>query len=134
MSIWTHVSGVVRIDDIRLLSNGSPKFDKIFGKEWSFDDMWENMPVYGEFEKHPEDFMPYGSEGSLQKSIWVNLQKEDMAAYTVSIFGDLRDYDTPQKIIDWFVDCCNKCMVRQAVITVETEGYEPLNYFYKEGI
>ena len=54
-----------------------------------------------------------------------------MSAYTITIFGDLRDYDDPDAIISWFKDCCKDVWVRQAVITVETEGRKPIIYRYE---
>lgn len=131
MSVWTHVVGVVRIDSIRI-SDDIPNFDKYFGKEWTFDDMWDDEPIYREFETNPDTFMPSGSEGSLNKSVWVNPDRNSMSAYTITIFGDLRDYDDPDAIISWFKDCCKDVWVRQAVITVETEGKKPIIYNYKD--
>ena len=131
MSVWTHVTGVIRIDSIRI-SDDIPNFDKYFGKEWTFDDMWDDEPAYKEFEENPDAFMPYGSEGSLTKSIWINPDRSEMASYVVTIFGDLRDYDTPEDIISWFKDCCKNVWVRQAIITVETEGKEPIIYRCEE--
>ena len=130
MSVWTHVTGVVRIDSIRI-SDDIPNFDKLFGKEWTFDDMWDDEPIYREFEIDPA-FMPSGSEGSLNKSVWVNPDKNCMSAYTITVFGDLRDYDDPDAIILWFKDCCKNVWVRQAIITVETEGRKPIIYRYEE--
>jgi hypothetical protein len=131
MSVWTHVTGVVRIDSIRI-SDDIPNFDKYFGKEWTFDDMWDDEPAYKEFEVNPDAFMPSGSEGSLNKSVWINPDRSEMASYVVTIFGDLRDYDTPEDIISWFKDCCKNVWVRQAIITVETEGKEPIIYRCEE--
>lgn len=131
MSVWTHVAGVVRIDAIRVLEE-NPNFDMLFGKEWTFDDMWDDELAYTEFESVPEKYMPSGSEGSLQKSVWINPDERSMASYAVTIFGDLRDYDNPDAIISWFKDCCKNVWVRQAIITVETEGREPIIYRYEE--
>ena len=61
--------------------------------------------------------MPGGDEGTLHKSVWVNPTKHSMAAYAVSIFGDLRDGDSPNEIIEWFKKICDKVNPRQAVIT-----------------
>lgn len=132
MSVWTHVAGIVRIDDIRFDPNDTPDFDAIFGREWTFNDMWDDEPVYREFEINPDVFMPSSSEGSLQKIIWINPDRNEMASYVVTIFGELRDYDTPEDIISWFNNCCKNVWVRQAIITVETEGREPIIYRYEE--
>lgn len=128
MSVWTHVAGIIRINDIRL-DNYLPNFDKIVGKECLFESL-EN--TWRDMKNNPNDYMPCGSEGTLQKSIWVNPDKNEMAAYTISVFGDLRDYEEPQSIIDWFIKVCNGCgWIRQATITVETEGNKTLNYTYE---
>ena len=132
MSVWTHVAGVVRIDAIRFDPNDIPDFDAIFGREWTFDDMWDDEPAYTDAVENPDAFMPCGSEGSLEKSVWVNPDRSSMASYVVTIFGDLRDYDSPVSIVEWFKKCCEKVMVRQAIITVETEGREPIVYNYGE--
>jgi hypothetical protein len=70
---------------------------------------------------HKEEYLPLGSEGSLRKSIWVNPDKNDMASYTVTVFGDLRDHHNPDEIIDWFKGVCSKFWVRNAIITVKNE-------------
>lgn len=124
MSNWTHVAGVVRLDAIRhFRSENDSLFDKMFGKECLYDspsDVWRDC------DDHPDDYMPMGSEGSLQKSVWINPHKNEMAAYTVSIFGDLRDHDSTSEIIEWFKKKCKNvlkyhCWIRNAVITVENE-------------
>ena len=70
-----------------------------------------------------DKYLPMGSDGSLQESIWINPDKHSMDSYTISIFGDLRDHDNVKEIIDWFKEKCKKLWVRNAVITVENEYY-----------
>ena len=60
--------------------------------------------------------------------VWENPEKCCLSAYTVSIFGDLRDVDTGDWIIEWFKEKLSdealygkNFLVRQAVITVEEE-------------
>lgn len=126
MSNWTHVAGIIRIDAFRH-SDYDPDFDKLIGKEC----LWESPgSVWDDAENNPDKYLPMGSEGSLQKSVWVNPNDSCMAAYTVSIFGDLRDHDSTKEIIDWFKKICKKVWVRNAVITVTNEWYgtETWNY------
>ena len=99
MSSWTHVMGIVRISDVRVNDDRIPNFDKIFGIEVP---CYEVSKYYDDMKAHPEKYLPFGSEGSLQKSIWINHNRKTSDAYTVSIFGVLRDYSTPQEIIKWF--------------------------------
>ena len=120
MSNWTHVAAIFRIDDVRL-DNTVPDWDKIFGEECLFEDSFD---VWNDAEENPENYLPMGSEGSLQKSVWINPCRCDLAAYTVSVFGDLRDHDSVDEIIDWFYKKCRQIrLIRQAVITVDNEHY-----------
>lgn len=117
MSTWTHVAGVVRVDAIRCGMTNEPNWDDIFGKEA----LWESSPcVWKDADEHPEKYMPCGSEGTLQKTVWTNPEKSCVAAYTVSIFGDLRDWYDVNAIVEWFkkIVTGDDIWVRNAVITV----------------
>lgn len=129
MSNWTHVAGIIRIDCIRTLED-NPNFDTFIGKECLFED---DESVWIRLDSHPDEFLPAGSEGTLQKSVWINPEKCDIAAYTVSIFGDLRDHDNPKDIIEWFKKKCSNLCIRQAVITVENELNGTLSWTYNDG-
>lgn len=126
MSIWTHVAGVIRIDDFRLDDRTNAQIKReltnLIGKELSF---YDSERKWNDQERHPEKYLPCGSEGSLELSIWINPKKNSLAAYTVTVFGDLRDYDSANEIILWFKKKINEIrehyMVRQATITAETE-------------
>lgn len=130
MSTWTHVAATVRIDDFRFSDNQTiPDWDEIFGKECLFKSPRE---VWDDCYEHPEKYLPCGSEGTLQKTAWINPDSHMIAAYTVTIFGDLRDYDSPDKIIEWFKEKVDpgKIGIRQAVITA-TNGYETKTWAYE---
>ena len=121
MSTWTHVAGVVRVDAIGMGMATEVNWDDIFGKEC----LWEADPeVWKDADEHPEKYMPCGSEGTLQKTVWTNPEKSSMAAYTVGIFGDLRDWYDIDVIVEWFKKIVRSedLWVRSAVITV-TDGY-----------
>lgn len=128
MSNWTHVAGIIRIDAIRFLEGEEPDWDNIFGKELTSYADWD------ELESHPERFLPYGSEGTLQKSVWINPNINYTDSYVVSIFGDLRDHDNPKEIIEWFKEVIKKheLWVRNAVITAENEWYGTETWTYYE--
>jgi hypothetical protein len=118
MSVWTHVAAVFRVDDFRFEGKQRPDFEKIFGKSC----LWGSpSKVWADYHKHPEQYLPCGSEGSLEMSVWENPNKEDITAYSISVFGDLRDYSNIKKIEKWFDECCKKLWIRQAVITIECE-------------
>jgi hypothetical protein len=118
MSNWTHVAGIIRVDGFRFDTDIEPNWDNILGKELRYEDGYDK---WEEAEDHPEHFMPLGSEGSLIKTIWTNPDKCCVASYTVSIFGDLRDHDDPNAIIEWFKSKCSEMYVRQAAITANNE-------------
>ena len=136
MSVWTHVAGIVRLDCLRAMYKTEmiPKaIQEYFGKELRWDD---DHDAWKEQYEHEDRFLPCGSEGSLRMSIWENPNESHVSAYTVSIFGDLRDFDDAKSIIDWFKKKLNEelmsesipCWVRQASIVVETEGCDALEY------
>lgn len=108
MSIWTHVAGIIRIDDTRFDGSNVKRIKEIV-----------------------KDSLPYGSEGSLKFEVCESPEHSSIAAYVVSIFGDLRDFDSSSEVIDWFKGVCCKIdemnsddiiLIRQATITSRTEG------------
>ena len=130
MSIWTHVAAIVRIDDWRLFGeDDSQKYRRFFGKECLFESPEE---VWDDFESNPENYLPGGSEGTLQSVIWVNPDTGTTTAYTLSIFGDLRDHEDVDAVIDWFKKKCtdDTIWVRDACIVVRNEvhGYKSWHY------
>ena len=128
MSNWTHVAGVIRVDYIKF-GNDELDFDELIGKECLFNSPTE---VWDDAEAHPDKYLPMGSEGSLQKDVWVNPDSSYVARYTVSIFGDLRDHHSITEIIEWFKEKCKLLWVRNAVITVRNELYGTETYTYTE--
>ena len=130
MSNWTHVAAIIRVDSIRF-DNEVKDFTKIFGKECLFESSEEE---WDDAYSHPDNYLPMGSEGSLEMSVWVNPDCGCLAAYTVSIFGDLRDHDDPRAIIDWLEKKIrdNNVLVRNACATVKNELNGTVNWVYKE--
>ena len=137
MSVWTHVAAVFRIDWLTVGMDGprincyvKPRWDEVTGKaiyecDWLTDDDYELQRLHeswNEYREHPEQFMPTGSEGSLQRVVWVNPDSHCAARYTVTVFGDLRDYDDHEAIKKWFDSVCEKCHIRQAVCTCDVSG------------
>ena len=122
MSKWLQVAAVARIDDFRdstvSVEEAAARFEEIFGKEC----LWGTGDFQDAFE-HPEKYLPMGSEGSLTMSVWVNPNISHMAAYTVSIFGSLRDRDSgyADQIIAWFEDKVSSLITRNAVIDIDVE-------------
>ena len=115
MSQWTHVAAIFRLDSLGKISDEN--IYKTFGKEVT----WNNLYNYDESDDIKT--LPMGSEGTLEMSIWHNPDKGCMASTTVSVFGDLRDYGGSDidKLKEWFNECCEHFMVRQAVMHVIDE-------------
>lgn len=116
MSIWTHVAGIIRIDDTRFGGSNVKKIKDLI-----------------------EEGLPYGSEDSLKFEVYESVERPSIAAYVVSIYGDLRDFDSSSEVIDWFKGVCYKIeemksddiiFIRQATITSRTEGREPENWTF----
>lgn len=116
MSIWTHVAGIIRIDDTRFDGRNVKRIKEIV-----------------------EDGLPYGSEGSLKFEVCESAENSSIAAYVVSIFGDLRNFDSSSDVIDWFKGVCYKVEevksddiihIRQATITSRTEGRKSENWTF----
>ena len=128
MSNWTHVGGIVRVNGFSF--DPKKEFEKIFGRECLYDSPDE---VWDDYKKHPDNYLPMGSEGSLRMTIWTNPDKEHLDRYTISIFGDLRDHHDPQKIVDWFKEKLKDVWVRQAVITVWNECNGSITYTHEKG-
>lgn len=127
MSQWTHVAAIFRLDSFGTISDES--IYKGFGKEVT----WNNLCNYDELDDIKT--LPMGSEGTLEMSIWHNPDKSCMASTTVSVFGDLRDYGGSDidKLKEWFNECCEKFLVRQAVMHVIDEyADKPLVVQYTE--
>ncbi len=127
MSQWTHVAAIFRLDSFGTISDES--IYKGFGKEVT----WNNLCNYDELDDTKT--LPMGSEGTLEMSIWHNPDKSCMASTTVSVFGDLRDYGGSDidKLKEWFNECCEKFLVRQAVMHVIDEyANKPLVVQYTE--
>lgn len=120
MSIWTHVAATIRFDDIRAFGGGmAPDLGNTVVYDSQKED-WDKCNV------------PCGSEGSLQYHLWINPDASNLAAYTATIFGDLRDYQNVGEILDYLDRITQGKMVRNGVATIEVEGREPVVMHYHE--
>lgn len=129
MSQWTHVAGVIRIDDFGSISH--EELQKIIGKTVKFT---SSLSVWNEYDTAPELFTPTGSEGGIEYIIYDNPEKSDMNRYNIMIIGDLRDYDDANAIKAWFENILygNGLMIRDAVISIDVEYKNKIVMTYKE--
>lgn len=120
MSQWTHVNAIFRLNSIGRISD--EQIIEMFGKRVSYKGM-SSIEYDEDYEiKNKEKYLPIGSEGTLERSIWHSEDESSLASTTVSIFGDLRDCGDFDEIERWFNKCCNRCWIRQAVCQVCVEG------------
>lgn len=99
MSVWTHVSGVIRLDDYSFIKgkrNTKKDIEEIIGPMCLFHN-WNSKTK-----------LPCGSEGSLQYSIYESDNEAEIARFTVMFWGDLRDYDNTDEIKKWFIELKKK--------------------------
>lgn len=119
MSIWTHVAGCVRVDGISFIDPSPLELLDRLGVIRTYDD-----------DDCFETKIPCGSEGSLRYDIWVNPSASSVAMYTVSIFGDLRDYDDLEGVKDWANEAFEGLMIRQGTIEINCENGRSLHLKY----
>lgn len=137
MSNWTHVAAIVRVDGIPGMVNLNKLATSVFGKTC----LWEDNPsIWNDQEKNPDKYLYMGSEGSLQMSVWKEPNDDFMCLGNISIFGDLRDDDDANAVVDWFQKCLSKldmdkndypAFIRQATITAENECNGTVNWTFQ---
>jgi len=126
MSQWTHVAGVVRVDGMGMVLGMTPideeqAIEKVMGKTVSYDspkEEWDKCTV------------PCGSEGSLQYKVDIHGTRSSLYRGTVTIWGDLRDYDNVNELVSWFKKVIGSFNIskdfpfgiRDAVMSIDVEG------------
>ena len=117
MSIWTHITGCIRIDDYKMIiqPNNKTDFSKIFVR-----DTW--------YHPNKKGNLPTGSEGSIDVE-FIDRNDDGSLDYrrTVAFFGDLRDFgkEDCKEVVDWWYHIPeklgNSCEIRQAVLQISPE-------------
>jgi len=97
MSVWTHINGSIRIDNISNKTRTSLATIDLALKK--------NIPT--------------GSEGNIEYRISKIIDEDAQDVFQVSIFGDLRDYENYQEVKEWFYSICDKFNIRQAILQVQ---------------
>ena len=141
MSLWTHITGTVRVDSFLEYAKTKKQIEDILGK-----------PAY--FES-PEDWdsckLPLGSEGSVEYKIIqsgeektqtnkngkVSVSSTNLAAFVVCFWGDLRDYELDDKIDEvekWFKEfvLSEGLLIRSAVLEVECFDEKVIFHYEKD--
>ncbi|MCK5235904.1 MAG: hypothetical protein KAR06_02875 [Deltaproteobacteria bacterium] len=123
MSQWTHVAGIIRLDNMGICIIRFPGRDELekiltecivekLGKPQTFDG-----PM-------PEEkcILPLGSEGSVEYKISPAGHEGGMVWGNVSFYGDLRDFgkDDYPGLKNWFMETCLKFSAGQQPIKQQT--------------
>lgn len=122
MSVWTHVCGCIRVDDIP---------HKDFDRAADIRRIMGNIIDWGSWSEGGTK-LPCGSEGSLKYEILQNPSESSIARFTIPIWGDLRDYNDDKEIEEWFNDVCSQMWIRDAVININVEGGVNRSVVYKQ--
>ena len=114
MSIWSHVAGIIRVEDYSKFANGREKdFRKIF-----IESTFEN----------PNDKcnLPEGTEDSIRFEV-INKSDEYACIKELVFFGDLRDFgkNNLEEIRTWWKKIPDMlgegCYIRNAILQVWSE-------------
>ena len=143
MSVWTYCKGTMcvigSIGDLDIVNN-------MFGKELTYD---SSIEEWDEAIKHPEDYMPYGTEGSIhlrktrRRKPLKSLYSDDIMYKKVyMIEGNLRSYNGHENdLVRWFSNLIFdiqkwplKCLVVEARFEVEQLARVEFNYKTEEDI
>lgn len=129
MSDWTHVVGVVVLDTYNFNSeylNGLPSEEDVIR---SFKEYLGEISTFFDYKEYVK--LPRGSEGSLRYNVRIDNSSGYNSFVVIDIYGDLRDYSSPEKIIEWFTDTFDEDKLRKeqnilpyinnAILTVENE-------------
>jgi hypothetical protein len=132
MSLWTHATGVIRVDGLPFSPFEQYTVEKLaefIGESFPFKKIHKiATDAYNNDEPYinPLDncTLPYGSEGSVDYVI--HEYNTGMPWAVVTFWGDLRDYDSPEEVIDWAKNLLDKLessdyYVRQFCFTVSNE-------------
>lgn len=110
MSQWTHVNAMIRIDGIKDMS-----IPPDLGCIVDFDN---NVGMWGACD------IPCGSEGSLHHSI--DTVGEGLVLWNVYVWGDLRDYDNREEIMEYLNRIIKGQLVRSGVAEINVEYQETI--------
>lgn len=112
MSIWTHVTGIIRIETSTGLFEKD--IEKMLGKKILYSSNEVTKELY---KTNPEKFMPR----HLNYHIYNHNYKYELPSCVISIFGDIDDYSDSEAILKWFKSSIEKSNynIRQACITIK---------------
>lgn len=111
MSIWTHITGIIRIETGKELTDAD--IENLLGKRLPYK---ASQNLKDEYKNKPNDFMPK----QLSFNIYNHHIKYELNSCIVSVFGDIDDYVHEENILAWFRERLkkSKLAIRQACITI----------------
>ena len=125
MSVWTHVNCSIRIDAVRINDSGKSKITELKKKLGKIIE-WEDLSTV------PDNPIPNGTEGSLRYQIIKNTDRASLAAYLIIIWGDLRDYNDHNEVLQYFKSVIEGEMIRSLVFEIDVEGSSKIHGYYDD--
>lgn len=118
MSVWSHLTGVVRVDGMPGYGNKfytKEKLAEFIGEPWTFYKLLDHYKNYRDsgapLDKYEYPLetckLPYGSEGSIEYNIHIYREESGFPWATVTFWGDLRDYDDITPLKEWAQNLLN---------------------------
>lgn len=145
MSTWLHVSGLIRVDGLPAISTRGyttehvmkllgPMFLPYFyvlKKDQTITIPLDQARFVTEHKYQDECTLPCGSEGSLNYRVIT--YDTGLPWISIPFWGDLRDVQTTQDVVKWFMNCCRVLQqefmfVRDAVMTLKRNDETPTCY------
>lgn len=104
MSVWTHVAGCIRIDE---LPPDNTDFNMLIQEK-----------LAAKFSRPPE-----GSEGPIHYHVVPTGEDGSIAWGLVYLYGDLRDFDDSEvpAILNWLNGACKGLWIRSCCVKIDVE-------------
>lgn len=125
MSTWTHVNAHFRFNSFvvdRCDYNNVREIEKFIGPEFTFKDVLLGEKKFNRYHDK-KSTLPRGSEGSLGYHVYLT-GHESHERVNIAFYGDLRDFDNAQAIIDYFESFLNAegahIYLRSGVVEINT--------------
>lgn len=140
MSQWTHVTGMIRLDNLgHCMGPHSLEKASEIAKENVKKALGNTCTFYSSNEDWDKCSVPTGSEGSLQYETFFPINEEAGHSLNwgwISIWGDLRDFgeEDYQDLKNWFTlsmeklenkdskDMMAQFMIRDSILAIDIEG------------
>lgn len=136
MSQWTHVNAVIRWDGFSAMEDTfRPSLGKMY-LPYDFD-LYGDSPgdtslLFPNCAPDEDGFIPCGSEGSL-KYFTYRESGIGMRLWVSMIWGDLRDYNDKEAILEYFRKITEGRLIRSGILEINVEYQSTSVFRFDEG-